>query len=151
MVFHLSLPTNCSACACVLHQAEHRHAADSVGESDKFLRLWKDEDTLDSLLAAQSSHNTPDHQPTTTPLAYAGQPWGLYTLFVLFLSRPIYDSPPCSVPSAGPGWRISTSCLASSFLWGGSWQESNEREGREAGLFFHSSCLWSRMAHAGQW
>lgn len=118
---YLSLIWLCFACACVLHEAEHSYVTAAVGDSDdpKALVRWR------HFIFFASGPNPSLYYPCGICL-----PWGLYTWFVLFLSRLKYHSPPCFMPSAWHEWRISTSCLAPSFLLLGSWQEMNEREGR---------------------
>lgn len=105
----------------VSHQAEHSYGTAAVGDSDNpgTLLRWR------HFIFFASGPNPSLYYPCSICL-----PWVLYTWFVLFLSRLKYHSPPCSMSSAWHEWRMSTSCLAPSFLLVGSWQEMHEREGR---------------------
>lgn len=73
----------------VSHQAKHSYGTAAVGDSDnpEALLRWR------HFIFSASGPNPSLYYQCSMCL-----PWGLYTCFVLFLSRLKYHSPPCSMP-----------------------------------------------------
>lgn len=121
----------------VSHQAEHSYGTAAVGDSDnpEALLRWR------HFIFSASGPN-----PSLYYLCSMCLPWGLYTCFVLFLSRLKYHSPPCSMPLSLM-WMEDVHQLPGSQLPVGRIRAGDAWEGREAGHFFHCSWLGRGMEH----